>query len=97
MERESLRLLIRGKLESGRLPYDSIPRVWGGPGNGESCDGCDSVIEKTEFVIEGISLSEGDKLRRPDDHRRPLQLHVRCFQLWDAERRRPLDQTIEEA
>jgi hypothetical protein len=88
MEREALRRLIRDKLEDGRLPYNSIPRVWGGPGNGEACDGCDAVIPKTEFVIEGISLDGGGLLLRPDDLRRPLQLHVKCFQLWDAERRR---------
>jgi hypothetical protein len=32
MDQESLRLLIRAKLEQGLLPYDSIPRVWGATG-----------------------------------------------------------------
>src|SRR6267142_6173207 len=30
MEIEALRLLIRSKLNDGRLPYDSMPRFWGG-------------------------------------------------------------------
>jgi hypothetical protein len=38
MELEALRPLIRSKLTDGRLPLNSIPRVWGGPGNGETCD-----------------------------------------------------------
>jgi hypothetical protein len=33
MEIEALRLLIRSKLNDGRLPYDSMPRFWGGPGD----------------------------------------------------------------
>jgi hypothetical protein len=101
MERESLRRIIFTKLEQGVLPYDSIPRVWGGQGNGEICDACDLSIEKTEFVMEGISIGDdndghrpltprvhnGDDATMPSDRRRPLQLHVQCFQIWDMERR----------
>ena len=77
MQDHHLQLLIRQKLADGRLPINSIPRVWGGPGNGETCDACESVITKDEWVIEGISLAEG---------RKPLQLHVECFHLWERER-----------
>jgi hypothetical protein len=35
MNPEDPRLLILSKLADGRLPLNSIPRVWGGPGNGE--------------------------------------------------------------
>jgi hypothetical protein len=35
MEQETLRRLIRTKLADGRLPQNSIPRVWGGASNGE--------------------------------------------------------------
>jgi hypothetical protein len=63
----------------GRLPYNSIPRVWGGPGNGEVCDGCEEIVTKDEFVIEGIALTNG---------RKPLQLHVKCYYLWEDERKR---------
>ena len=54
-ENPQLQLLIRQKLADGRLPINSIPRVWGGPGNGETCDACEGIITKDEFVIEGIS------------------------------------------
>ena len=36
MQQHSLQLLIRHKLATGALPMNSIPRVWGGPGNGEA-------------------------------------------------------------
>ena len=77
MQQHSLQLLIRHKLANGTLPTNSIPRVWGGPGHGESCDACETIIPKDEWVIEGISLAEG---------RKPLQLHVECFHLWELER-----------
>jgi len=71
----SLRQLVREKLADGRLPHDSIPRVWGGPGNGESCHACDEVIPQAAFIIDGISASGWG-----------IQLHVQCFSIWDAGR-----------
>lgn len=80
MDRPILRILIRGKLADGRLPLKSIPRTWGGPGNGELCDACETVVTKDEFLMGGISLSQG---------KRSIQFHTRCFYLWDVERRLP--------
>ena len=77
MHQQGLQLIIRQKLQNGTLPYNSIPRVWGGPGNGEVCDACDGIIPRDEWVIEGIALAGG---------RKPLQLHVECFHLWQQER-----------
>ena len=77
MDPISLRNLIRLKLADGRLPQNSIPRVWGGPSAGETCDGCDEVIGKAQFVMEGVSA---------DLTKRALQFHVECLFLWDAER-----------
>jgi hypothetical protein len=74
-----IRLLIREKLKDGRVPYDSMPRFWGGPGNDERCDACDALITKQELVLEGVSSKPTDK--------KPVQFHVVCFQLWDRERR----------
>jgi hypothetical protein len=78
MNPQAVRLLILVKLADGRLPLDSIPRVWGGHGNGEICQACEKIITNHEFVIEGISLA-GSKA--------PLQLHVGCFWIWEEERR----------
>ena len=78
MEVSALRSLIRRKLADGRLPQNSIPRVWGGPSHGETCDGCDEVIGAARFVMEGVST---------DHTKRALQFNVECFHLWDKERR----------
>ena len=59
MEQETLRHLIRSKLADGRLPQDSIPRVWGGAGNGETCDACEEIITKTQFVMEARRREAG--------------------------------------
>ena len=77
MDYDALCLLIRQKLADGRLPHDSIPRIWGGPGAGETCDACGDAVMKTQMIMEGISASvEGAS----------VQFHVACFQVWDVER-----------
>ena len=78
MDIESLRALVRRKLADGSLPMNSIPRVWGGAGNGETCGVCGDIVTKDEFVMEGVSVADG----------RGIQLHVRCFSVWESERRR---------
>lgn len=81
MDAKEIRILIRDKLKDGRLPYDSMPRFWGAPSDGEWCDACDEQISKQQLVMEGISSAISNK--------KPMQLHVVCFQLWDHERREP--------
>jgi hypothetical protein len=75
---KTLRRVVQAKLADGRLPHDSIPRVWGGPGAGETCDACGGTVTKAHLMMEGITLS-------PD--RGSVQFHVRCFQVWDSERK----------
>jgi hypothetical protein len=77
MDPSAVRRLIEQKLTDGRLPHNSIPRVWGGAGAGETCDACEEIVTKTQFVMEGVSTSV-DK--------RAVQFHVACFQLWDEVR-----------
>jgi hypothetical protein len=76
MDTEALRRLIRDRLASGTLPHDSIPRVWGGPGQGETCQGCEEIVTKPQMLMEGISATGLG-----------IQMHVRCFDVWDHERR----------
>ena len=71
----TLTLLIKAKLADGRLPHDSIPRIWGGPGKGEICDACDQIITKPQMLMEGIGEGGGG-----------IQMHVQCFWIWDLER-----------
>ena len=72
---DSLRLLIREKLTDGRLPSDPMPRVWGGPGHGETCGACDAKVEKPQLVIEGLT-EEG----------LTTFFHTQCFYVWEQER-----------
>ena len=64
MEDHALRLYIPAT-------HDSVPHVWGGPGNGETCDGCEETITKDQLVMEGVSIN-GDE----------VQIHVKCFFFW---------------
>jgi len=78
LDQESLRRLIRHKIQNGRLPHDGIRKVWSSPSDGETCHACDATLVKDQMLMEGVTMDLG---------RRPLQLHVRCFQVWDHERR----------
>ena len=80
MNDEALHILIAHKLQDDRLPRNSVPRVLGGPGKGETCDACGDTITKEQLGIEGIALPAGGG--------RPMQLHAHCFQVWETERRK---------
>lgn len=75
METTVLRGLIQRKLADGKLPHDHIPRMWGGPGAGEICDGCGEIVTKTQMIMEGLATGGSG-----------VQFHVACFYVWDAER-----------
>jgi hypothetical protein len=77
MERDAVRLLILSKLADGKLPLDSLPRVWGGPTNGETCDACDAIVSMGQFIMEVTRLADGGQ---------PLHFHAVCFWIWEAER-----------
>jgi hypothetical protein len=76
MDRPILRLLIQEKLADGRLPHTHIPRIWGGPGNGETCDGCGETVTKAQTLMENLDAAG-----------RGVQFHVACFYVWDVARR----------
>jgi hypothetical protein len=78
MDHEVLRLLIQRKVRDGRLPHGSISRVWSSASDNETCVACDTILAKEQLVMEGTTVRSG---------RRALQFHVRCFQVWDSERR----------
>jgi hypothetical protein len=80
MENADLRARIRGKLSTGDLPVNGIPRFWVGPSSGEECNACHRLITGP-FVVEGIATTDGV--------RKPIQMHVDCFALWDEERCEP--------
>ena len=80
MDDGTLRQLIRDKLHDTRLPIDSIPRIWGGQGSGETCDACEDIVTKDVLIMEGVSTTSTGQ---------SVQFHVRCFYMWDQERREP--------
>ena len=45
----------------------------------QTCDACEELITKVQFVMEGVSTTGGAG----------IQFHVMCFQIWDAERLAP--------
>jgi hypothetical protein len=73
---ESLRALIRERLASGVLPGGDCTKVFGGPSNGETCDGCGEPVAQNHLVMECIG----------PHFPKALQFHVRCFYIWDSER-----------
>lgn len=75
MEDLPLRRLIKAKLDDGSLPHQGIPRVWGRRGQGESCTACEAIITEVQLLMEGIGTASG------------VKFHVKCFHMWDAERR----------
>ena len=79
MEADALLLLIRSKFNDGRLSDVDIPRISGGAGNGERRDACDTPVTRKRLLIEGIAPTRAEQ--------QPTQFHVKCFYLWDAERR----------
>ena len=59
-----------------------MPRFWGGPADGEICDARDTRITKEQLVMEGIASTHTDD--------KSIQFHVKCFDVWDAERLRAI-------
>jgi hypothetical protein len=77
MQTEAIRLLIREKLQDGRLPYDSAPKMRGSPGDGATCDACGEIIRANQMMME-VGPYTGEK--------KSLCFHADCFQLWNAAR-----------
>jgi len=75
---ESLRLSSQRKIRDGRLPYEGITKIWSSPSAGETCDACETIVSIDQLVMEGTTRAPG---------RRPFTFHVRCFQIWDHEKR----------
>lgn len=78
MDFETIRQMIRRKLENGRLPLEKAARVLGRSASGEACDGCDMTISTGQLAMNALA-------RKPDA--RAMQLHLRCFEIWTQERR----------
>jgi len=78
MSEETLRLLIREKIQDGRLPRGRLPSaIIGGPGDESRCGACNRIITKSELMML-LRLSD-----EPPAHTdRTIPLHGDCFQMW---------------
>ncbi|PYN87700.1 MAG: hypothetical protein DMD87_13540 [Candidatus Rokuibacteriota bacterium] len=77
MNQESLRFLIRHKIQVGRLPHDSTGRVWTSTRDGqETCDAYDTIFSMEQLLMERTTLMLGGQ---------PIHFRARCFQVWDEE------------
>ena len=47
-------VLIREKLAAGRLPREHFPRIRSGPGNGETCDGCEAIVARAQMMMGSL-------------------------------------------
>jgi hypothetical protein len=79
MNSETIRFLIQYKLQRGRLPYDGASKVCEPHAVGEVCAACGALIENAHLVMQPTTR----------DAAAPIQLHARCFELWNEERHAP--------
>lgn len=68
------RTRIAAKVTTGALPSDTVPRLWGRPGAGETCDGCDEIVGCGALAIESQTAVG-----------RTMVFHAGCFHEWERE------------
>jgi len=78
MNAQALQLLIRQKLQDGRLPRDSTPRAFGRPGNWQKCAACEETMANALLMMEVYPLTNDKK---------SVRFHGDCYTLWNDERR----------
>jgi hypothetical protein len=77
MELEAIRVLIRAKMQDGRLPRESTPRAFRRPGNWQKCAACEETMAKALLMTEVYPLTNAKVVR----------FHGDCYTLWNEERR----------
>jgi len=78
MELEAIRVLIRAKMQDGRLPRDRGPQAFGHPGNLENCGACGRVLRTSRLMMEVRKSTTG------------FFFHGDCYLLWIEEQRAPV-------
>jgi hypothetical protein len=71
----ALRLLVRRKLDDGRLPLDLTKTIAVGNGSGNSCLACDQTITAEQVEYQAFGPRYGPALR----------LHWGCHVVWQLE------------
>jgi hypothetical protein len=75
---QTIGLLIREKLQDGRLPRESTATTVGRPGDGRKCDACEEIITSASLMMEIYPLT---------DDGTSVRFHGDCYILWNDERR----------
>lgn len=70
----TLRLQIRERIQSGRLPLMFPQEIYAGRGEGNLCPACDQPITSSEIEYEVDAGSHG-----------ALRLHLGCHAIWQME------------
>ena len=78
MDPQAIRLLIRAKLDDGRLPRGTAPRAFGRPGNWQKCEACEETMSKALLMMEVYLQTRNMKA---------VRFHGDCYELWNQERR----------
>lgn len=71
-----LHRMVKRKLRTGRLPYESVPTILGAPGDGEweACAACDQPLTTRQLVM-AVPVCDAF-----------VHLHADCFMVWNEER-----------
>jgi len=78
LNQDPLLLLIRQKIQDGRLPRGRFPAAIAGcPGDGSRCEVCDRIITSSELMML-LPLPE----KPPSPIGKTLSMHGDCFQMW---------------
>lgn len=84
-----LREKAREVIQAGTLPNRFPERTWGGPGVGADCTICNVPVTRDELEFE-IEFANNGNEETPGTH----HVHIRCFAIWDQERRSPVSPVL---
>lgn len=79
-----IREKAREVIHAGTLPNRFPERSWGGPGVGADCTICSVPVMRDELEFEIEFAGDGHH-----DTAETYHIHLRCFAVWDQERRTP--------
>ncbi len=77
-----LRERAREVIRTGKLPSRRPDRMWGGPGADAHCAVCGTTVPRAQVEFEIEFFENGDESKVDKYH-----VHVRCFSVWELERR----------
>jgi len=78
-----LREKVREAVRQGKLPARRPDRTWGGSGVGAPCSICDKPVTRADMEFE-IQFEHDGAVPGLDK----FNVHVRCFAVWELERKK---------